>query len=842
MRQDIVRDLIALVVVLLVFCGAWATGISVGDTYFYTDGDDSGGNKEHALYRENIVSYDDAYDTKCVAVPVYGATSIKEIIPRFALGTAVESDFAWVEVVPDQILFEKVAKPVWSKKENWGSRWGVDTSSLWYEWDMDIWPTGRVQDGRFWIIAAHDSSNVPQLQKNSSRLGVATFRISAVGAENWSNSAMFIREPPAELLNKNDIGVYLRGIAFERDPNKQMFGYTINGTAIHGFGIRDALDDGSLFRTETTLVLNLDEAGTLVLSAPAEDDEDNLNRISKTQLTISGGGIISDSEDYFARTIDNPLRTGWDHRRIVKVSSNTRLTMKNYSWCMSFQDMAFYPKGRQSVNIRASFFTPTQRSVAYQCGVVYGTGVYKLGEMAELTAMPGEGETFHHWEMSDGGNLPDGVDAKNPIIRFIVTEDMCGNDDDFRTMTLKACWVENELEVDLESASIHDYEKPSSYGPIIGGMKYTLHVGLIGYTAKELPPGLKYDSKTGTVTGTVKTPGEYKATFTKNGEADETVMFRVRAEKVSVGCVGLSLGAFTAGVAGNADGIPFEIETETGIKSVSVSKLPAGMKYDAKTGLVTGGPTKAGDYEVSVAVTTMSGTKQVVAIPVKVAAAADGAVGTFNGFVKASDGEENLGTFKLTTTAAGKLTAKITTAAGAYSFNGTCWDSVTNGVYSVALVTKKGETLTLALDSMAGWHENQLTGTFATVAGQSPRQVVARKNAFGKMWYFNAEGNETTGWLLSYAENAKAAALTVTLNADGSTKIAGKLGTLSVNASGYADVTGLTNCVIFASFAPVVSLKEGKATVKKALSLRANLWFDRSNAHPEGVGSARLVE
>ena len=87
-----------------------------------------------------------------------------------------------------------------------------------------------------------------------------------------------------------------------------------------------------------------------------------------------------------------------------------------------------------------------------------------------------------------------------------------------------------------------------------------------------------------------------------------------------------------------------------------------------------------------------------------------------------------------------------------------------------------------------------------------------------------------------------AVALTVTLNADGSTKIAGKLGTLSANASGYADVTGLAYGVIYADFAPVVSIKDGKTTLKRALSIRANLWFDRSNNHPEGVGTAKVVE
>ena len=352
---------------------------------------------------------------------------------------------------------------------------------------------------------------------------------------------------------------------------------------------------------------------------------------------------------------------------------------------------------------------------------------------------------------------------------------------------------------------------------------------------------MKYDAKKGVVSGAAKTPGEYEATFTKKGESDETVIFAVRAEEVSAGCEGLSSGSFIAGVAGAAGGIPLEIETETGVKSVAVAKLPAGMKFDAKTGLITGAPTKAGDYTVTVTVTTQSGAKKVVSMPVFVDAPADGAVGAFNGFVKASDGDENIGTVQVTTTDAGKITAKVTTAAGSYSFSGTCWDAVEDGVYSAALATKKGETLTLELKSNAGWDKNQLTGEFAAVAGRPPYPVVARRNAFGKTWYFNAAGNEAEGWTLSYAPNAKVAALTVTLNADGSTKIAGKLGAISVNGSGYADVTGLADGVIHADFVPIVSMKAGKATVKRAISLRANLWFDRLNEHAEGAGTALVL-
>ncbi len=382
---------------------------------------------------------------------------------------------------------------------------------------------------------------------------------------------------------------------------------------------------------------------------------------------------------------------------------------------------------------------------------------------------------------------------------------------------------------------------PDTPFEFMSGFKSEVDIGLVGYTAKNLPSGLKYDAKKGTVSGTAKKAGEYEATFTKKGEADVTVTFSVRDEEVSVGCEGLSGGTFTAGVAGSADGIPLEIESETGVKSVSVTKLPAGMKYDAKAGRITGAPTKAGDYNVVVAVTTKSGAKRTETIAISVAALPDNAFGTFNGFVKADDGVENIGTFQLTATDAGKLTAKVITADGTYSFSGTCWDAVEGDTYSVTLATKKGETLALALDSSAGWDANQLTGAFAAGSASQPYQVVARRNAFGKTWYFAADGGIESGWTLSYAANSKAANLTVTLNADGSLKLAGKLGTLSMNASGYADVTGLANGVIYADFAPVVSLKEGKTTVKKVLSIRSNLWFDRSNDHAEGVGSAVLL-
>ena len=126
--------------------------------------------------------------------------------------------------------------------------------------------------------------------------------------------------------------------------------------------------------------------------------------------------------------------------------------------------------------------------------------------------------------------------------------------------------------------------------------------------------------------------------------------------------------------------------------------------------------------------------------------------------------------------------------------------------------------------------------------------MTAQRNAFGKSWYFIAEGDETTGWTLDYAATAKVAALTVTLKADGSTAIAGNLPglpdkkgkatTFKVSASGYANVGGLKDGAILADFAPVLAVNK----VKTVLAITTTLWFDRRDDHAEGVGEAKFVE
>ena len=402
---------------------------------------------------------------------------------------------------------------------------------------------------------------------------------------------------------------------------------------------------------------------------------------------------------------------------------------------------------------------------------------------------------------------------------------------------------------------LDEYEPEASYGPYVQGMNVELDTGLLGYSAKGLPSGLSYSAKTGKISGKPKKQtdaGGVEVTLTKKGAADVVFFVEVRAEEISIECEGLSAGKLPAGVLCSPDGMGLQLGAESGVKSVSVTKLPTGMKYDSKKKLITGAPTKAGDFEVVLTMTTTAGNKKTVKMPVTVFAMPETAVGKFDGFVSVGDG--NCGTFTLSTTDAGKLTAKVVTAAGTYSFSATGWDSVAEGVYSAMLQTKKGDALALSLDSTSAWDENQLTGSFTNAAVAATKRaaevlartysVSAQRNAFGKIWYFSAKGDETTGWTLAYAATAKTAALTVTLKADGAISIAGALpGTANrtgkptsfkVSASGYANVGAMRKGAILADFAPVLTVNKDK----KVLAIHTNLWFDRQNGHTEGVGGA----
>ena len=98
----------------------------------------------------------------------------------------------------------------------------------------------------------------------------------------------------------------------------------------------------------------------------------------------------------------------------------------------------------------------------------------------------------------------------------------------------------------------------------------------------------------------------------------------------------------------------------------SVKGLPAGLKMDAASGMISGVPTKAGDYAVTIA--TAGGAngkaKSSITLPIAIKPLPVWAQGTFMGHVRENDAEYGLAS--LTVSGAGKLSGKMT-------LNGTNW-------------------------------------------------------------------------------------------------------------------------------------------------------------------------
>lgn len=312
------------------------------------------------------------------------------------------------------------------------------------------------------------------------------------------------------------------------------------------------------------------------------------------------------------------------------------------------------------------------------------------------------------------------------------------------------------------------------------------------------------------------------------GRESLTLVARIKGEEMSVSCDGLSNTRFVVGVNSFASGIPVVATVESAVKSVSVSGLPSGMKYDAKTGKIVGIPSKSGDFTVKVKVTSTSGSVREETFAFSVESLPDAVADAFNGFAFDGPDEDSprFGTFTLTATDAGKLTAKIVTSSGTSTFTASAWDSISgNGVYSTTMTTKKNEILRLQVDTGSGWDRHQLSGEL-TMSDGSSYAIFGQRNPFRKSW--NVKARETSwGWILFPVANAKESDLVIGLKADGSTQVSGKLGGVKVSASGAVDVLDLSGQgVLHANFAPVVTVQKVKRILELSVDLKLGGGFD----------------
>jgi len=93
-------------------------------------------------------------------------------------------------------------------------------------------------------------------------------------------------------------------------------------------------------------------------------------------------------------------------------------------------------------------------------------------------------------------------------------------------------------------------------------------------------------------------------------------------------------------------------------------KLPAGLKFDSKTGVVSGTPTKAESQTFYVTASDPAGNKTTLALAIAVSALSAEVAGEYRALLRDGDTGLAAGLMELSVTSAGKVSAKVMTASG----------------------------------------------------------------------------------------------------------------------------------------------------------------------------------
>ncbi|WP_162843852.1 putative Ig domain-containing protein, partial [Allorhizobium taibaishanense] len=266
-------------------------------------------------------------------------------------------------------------------------------------------------------------------------------------------------------------------------------------------------------------------------------------------------------------------------------------------------------------------------------------------------------------------------------------------------------------------------------------------------TLGTLPAGLSLDTTTGAITGTPTTAGSFSFTITAtdansvNGAASYSLAV---AEPSVTLTLSPSSGALAAGAVGTTYSQSISASSGTAPYTYSASGLPDGLSLDASTGAVTGTPTTAGSYAITVTVTDSASPANSGSgsYTIAVNAAASFAFSPSGGALKEAMAGEAYsqqitatgGTGSLVySVASGSLPKGMVLNISTGALNGPL-DATAEGDYAFSIQVRDGSSATAAANYTVKVAARAVTAPDYVVqvpAGSTPSNVYLNKNATG---------------------------------------------------------------------------------------------------------------
>ena len=319
-------------------------------------------------------------------------------------------------------------------------------------------------------------------------------------------------------------------------------------------------------------------------------------------------------------------------------------------------------------------------------GKVAGLGVCAVGKSLTLKATANKGYVFAGWYQDAAFTIPveSTADYRNPSIAI------ANNGSD---QLIYALFVPSASDASI-SANVE-----ASYN-LNGPWSMKLDVdslSLPSVMVKGLPAGIKFDAKSFMFAGTPTKPGSYSITLAlKNVTVKQAVTQTFTIDVANIQSPYLSgidyakdAYVYQGGVAVDWDIASY---AKDGYAITAVSGLPAGMKFNAKTGKIEGVPTKAGVFTATI--TLKNGRLASSAtITIAVNGIDSWAWGTFNGGSPSNQ-------VQLTISNAGKLSGKLLQDTITYTLTASSYSAYSDGIYY--------------LDALAAWSYKEGKATIKT--------------------------------------------------------------------------------------------------------------------------------